>query len=331
MEDIANTAKQMTGNSFEVAKGVWGMKDIFVNFYMIENSSDGSWVLVDAGLKTSGEKIKKMAAKLFGDKKPLCIILTHAHFDHVGSLEALIDEWKVPAYAHYLEIPYLTGKSSYPPPDPTVGGGLMSLASFAYPNSPINIWNKIEILPEDGVLPNLPEWRYLHTPGHAPGHISIFREDDGVLIAGDAFVTTNQESAISVMFQLKKISGPPKYFTYDWAQAKQSVKTLMKLEPEVVATGHGKPMYGKEVRRSLHHLSERFYEIAVPSSGRYVQEPAVANATGVIYVPPSNVNPRKVVIKVLVVTAALSVTCLLLLSKQKKHNKKQQALAYEIW
>ena len=52
---------------FQVAPGVWGMKDIFVNMYMIQDSESGKWVLVDAGLKTSAGKIKKMAADLFGE------------------------------------------------------------------------------------------------------------------------------------------------------------------------------------------------------------------------------------------------------------------------
>ncbi len=81
-------------------------------------------------------------------------------------------------------------------------------------------------------------------PGHAPGHISLFRPRDKVLIAGDAFVTTCQESAFSVMLQTRKLQGPPKYFTYNWTSAERSVKTLAALEPSIVATGHGKVMSG---------------------------------------------------------------------------------------
>jgi glyoxylase-like metal-dependent hydrolase (beta-lactamase superfamily II) len=331
MSTDINVQKKTATNYFSVAPGVWGMKDVFVNIYMILNPFDGSWFLVDAGLKWSAPKIKKMAQQLFGDTKPSAIILTHGHFDHIGSLEKLIEEWNVPVYAHYLEIPYLTGKSSYPPPDPSVGGGMMSWMSWVYPNDPINIWNHVNVLPEDGSLPGLPEWRFLHTPGHAPGHISLYRESDGVLIAGDAFVTTNQQSAFSVMFQIKKVYGPPKYFTYDWSLARQSVKDLMKLEPEIVATGHGKPMQGSEVRRLLHKLSERFYEVAVPSSGRYVNEPAVADATGFIYVPENNINKRSIAIKSLAVIGVAATAFLLLNGKQKKNKKDKEALAYEVW
>lgn len=324
--------QKKTSNFFTVAPGVWGMKDVFVNIYMILNPFDGNWVLVDSGLKWSARKIKKMAQQIFGDDaKPSAIILTHGHFDHTGSLEKLIEEWNVPVYVHYLEVPYLTGKSSYPPADPSVGGGLMSLMAWAYPTTPINILNHINVLPENGGVPGLPEWKFLHTPGHTPGHISLYRESDGVIIAGDAFVTTKAESVISVMFQAKTISGPPKYLTSDWALARQSVIELMNLEPEVVATGHGKPMRGAEVRRLLHNLSEHFYQLAVPSSGRYVDEPAVADATGVVYVPENNINKRSMIIKSLAVIAVTATAFVLLSHKKKKTKKNKEALAYEVW
>src|SRR5436190_1366011 len=167
---------------FDVARGVWGMKDIFVNFYMIENGETNKWVLVDAGLKISYSKIKKMARWLFGERRPEAIILTHGHFDHVGALKKLVEEWNVPVYAHYLEMPYVSGRSHYPPPDPAVGGGLMAYMSFIYPNDPIDLGTHINILPEDGSVPGLKGWKYIHTPGHTPGHISLFREEDKLLI-----------------------------------------------------------------------------------------------------------------------------------------------------
>ncbi|MEO6328462.1 MAG: MBL fold metallo-hydrolase [Ginsengibacter sp.] len=317
---------------FSVAPGVWGIKDVFVNMYMILNPFDGNWVLVDAGLKWSAPKIKKIATQLFGEAgKPSSIILTHGHFDHVGSLRQLAGEWRVPVFAHYLEIPYLTGKSSYPPPDPSVGGGLMSFMSWSYPRSPINISSYVHVLPESGRVPGLPEWKYIHTPGHTPGHISLYREGDNVLIAGDAFVTTQAESALSTIIQHKKLSGPPKYFTYDWILAKESLKKLVSLEPEIASTGHGRPMHGEILRTSLHKLSDHFYELAVPRNGRYINDPAVTNASGVIYTPANNVNTRTFAIKVLAVTAVTAFTCIWLMKKTNKKNKIKKALAYEVW
>lgn len=61
--------------------------------------------------------------------------------------------------------------------------------------------------------------------------------------------------------------------------------TLAKLEPEVVATGHGKPLKGEQMRKMLHNLADNFEELAVPLNGRYTREPAIADSGGVTYIP----------------------------------------------
>ena len=257
---------------FNVAHNVWGKKLGIVNVYMIASSTEfGHWILVDAGIKGYSDEIFTMAEQLFGAHPPAAIILTHGHFDHVGTLKNLLDVWaKVPVYAHKLEIPYLSGRSSYPSPDPTVGGGLMSLLSFTFPTKPIDLGNKLHELSHDGSVPYLSEWQVLFTPGHTPGHISLYREEDKVLIAGDAFVTTKQESAFYAITQLKHLSGPPKYFTPDWISAAQSVRNLANLQPYTAATGHGVPMSGEELDSSLSYLASHFEAIAVPKHGKYV-------------------------------------------------------------
>ncbi|MFP3472505.1 MBL fold metallo-hydrolase, partial [Micrococcus sp. SIMBA_144] len=55
------------------------------------------WVLIDCGMPHSKQAIMDAAEKRFGDnEKPKAIVLTHGHFDHVGSLELLLKEWDVP-------------------------------------------------------------------------------------------------------------------------------------------------------------------------------------------------------------------------------------------
>jgi glyoxylase-like metal-dependent hydrolase (beta-lactamase superfamily II) len=61
----------------------------------------------------------------------------------------------------------------------------MSLLSVFYPKRPINLGNHVQSLPDDGTVPFLTNWQYVNTPGHTPGHISLFRVKDRVLIAGD--------------------------------------------------------------------------------------------------------------------------------------------------
>lgn len=229
------------------------------------------WVLIDAGMPRSAKKIIKEAEERFGTG-PIAIILTHGHFDHVGAIVELIEHWNVPVYAHKLELPYLTGEADYPPADPTVDGGLISEMSPFFPHDGIDLGNRVMPLPADGSVPEMPGWKYIHTPGHTPGHISLFRELDDTLIAGDAFVTVKQESLYKVVMQEQEISGPPKYFTTDWKLAEKSVKKLAALKPYLAVTGHGEPMFGQMLEDSLQVLTEKFKEIAVPEQGRYVHK-----------------------------------------------------------
>ena len=314
-EQTATEEKKIAGNSWLVAPGVWRLKDLFVNVYFIQDHDATGWVMVDTGLKTTADKAKKLVAELFGKSSlPRAIIMTHAHFDHRGSLLELAEEWGVPVYCHHQEKPFLTGRASYPPPDPSVGGGAMALLSFLFPKGPINAQEHLIELPADGTVPELRDWRWIHTPGHTAGHISLFREKDGVLLAGDAFATTMQESLLAVVSQKKWVCGPPKYFTSDWGSAARSVKELSALEPNVIATGHGQAMYGDEARKELHKLSREFWKLGMPAAGRYVNEPALFDADGVpSYIPKS----KGTMLKKVAIAAALF-TIGYLLSRRRK-------------
>lgn len=291
-----------------VAPGVSCLQIVMVNVYLINDPENtaGGWVLIDAGLPGSANRIKRAAEKLYGKgTKPKAIILTHGHFDHVGALQDLLEEWDVPVYAHLLEMPYLTGRSSYPPPDPTVGGGAMAFMSRIYPNKPIDIRRNVQELPHDNTVPYLPDWTFLHTPGHSPGHISLFRDSDNLLIAGDAFVTVKQESMLAVMTQKQEVHGPPAYFTPNWEAAKRSIERLLLLRPKIAATGHGLPMYGEELLEQLQTLFREFDERALPHQGRYVKQAAEADETGVISLPPPVPDPLpKIMVGVGLVTLA---------------------------
>lgn len=232
---------------------------------------DKGWTLVDAGMPRSAKSIIKEAEERFGlHTRPDAILLTHGHFDHVGAIIELVEYWDVPVYAHPLEIPFLTGVKSYPKPDPTVGGGLVARMSPIFPNDAISLGHHIKPLPENGAVPNLPDWQWLHTPGHSPGHVSFFRESDRMLISGDAFITVKQESLYKVLIQDKQLSGPPKYFTTNWDEAWASVKKLQALRPEIAVTGHGLPIYGKELRENLAELAQDFDKLAIPEHGKYL-------------------------------------------------------------
>lgn len=261
-----------TGLKQEILDDLLSVTTQIVNvFFVGDPKHSEDYVLIDAGMPGSAEMIIRTAEERFGtDSKPKAIILTHGHFDHVGALSELIEHWNVPIYAHELEIPYLTGMSNYPPADPTVDGGLVAELSPMFPNHGIDLGNHVGKLPSDGKVPGMYGWHWLHTPGHTPGHISIFRVEDRSLIVGDAFVTVDQESLYKVIFQVTELNGPPAYFTTDWQAAWDSVKRLEALKPNLAVTGHGLPIEGEELSSGLEKLAKEFDRIAIPKRGRYV-------------------------------------------------------------
>lgn len=262
-----------SGKGIEVSSDLYSYTVQIVNIVLVGEPGSEDFVLIDAGMPDSAAEIIGVVESRFGKgSKPKAIILTHGHFDHVGAIIELIEEWQVPVYAHPLELPYLQGETSYPEPDPTVEGGMVAKMSKLFPNEPVQLGQNVQVLPEDGSIPHLPDFRWIHTPGHSPGHISLFREKDGALIAGDAFVTVRQEYLYEVLTQEQEISGPPRYLTTDWVAAKQSVRTLQQLNPTVAITGHGVPMTGEALKSNLTQLAEDFDNMAKPKHGKYVDE-----------------------------------------------------------
>lgn len=285
----------MSESNAEPAAGVALLPLSIVNVYFAgpARAGDRQWVLIDAGLATSAGAIRRAAAARFGaNSRPSAIVLTHGHFDHVGALKTLAAEWDAPVYAHELELPYLTGRSPYPPPDPAVGGGAMAFLSRLYPRGPIDLCNRMRVFPSDGSVPGMPGWRWIHTPGHTAGHVSFFRDANRTLIAGDAFVTQRQESAWAVLTRKPEVRRPPAYYTPDWPSAKASVVALADLRPNVALTGHGVPMRGTTLLRELDALVRDWDRVAVPSHGRYVGRPAVTDRRGVVSVPPPVADPN---------------------------------------
>jgi glyoxylase-like metal-dependent hydrolase (beta-lactamase superfamily II) len=262
------------------------------NVYLID-VPDGGWVLVDAGVPGSGGLIRRAAAMKFGaDEPPRAIILTHAHFDHIGAIHALLNQWPVQVFAHPLELPYLTGRDMLPPLDPTVGGMTANMARI-FPPSGTNIRPFVQPLPPDGQVPHLPMWRWLHTPGHTPGHITLWQAEDRTLLAGDAVTTMNQQRPGMAFSAMPQINGPPTYATSDWDAAERSVRLLADLAPRILAAGHGRPIGGPGVSVGLRELAEHFAEWAVPRHGRYVGAPARFDAaTGeTLALPPAPPDP----------------------------------------
>lgn len=270
----ARASEVRDGPVHEVLPDLAYQRLIIVNaiYYGVHGAPDRAWVLIDAGVTGSSGMIRSAVMERFGkDSRPHAIVITHGHFDHVGALPDLAERWDVPIYAHPQELQFLNGSTAYPPPDPSVGGGLMAALSRFYPRGPVDVSRWLQPLPADGTVPGMPGFRWLHTPGHTIGHVSLWREMDRTLIAGDAFITTDQESAYAVAMQTTEVHGPPMYYTPDWESARLSVQLLAALEPEFVVTGHGRALEGEAMREAVHTLARNFVHIAVPEHGRYVR------------------------------------------------------------
>lgn len=269
-----------------IAPDVGWLPVSFVNVYFLGRPG-GPWTLVDAGLPGRANQILEAAEARFGaGARPKAIVLTHGHFDHAGSALKLATHWQVPIYAHRLELPYLTGESDYPPPDPTVGGAIAFLSRFMPSGArDLRPWIR-ELAPN--VVPGALEWKWLATPGHSAGHIALFREIDRVLIAGDAFATVNMDSWVGLITGKRTLSPGGSPFNCDWNSTHTSLRELVQLRPNVAACGHGSPRSEADLPNRLDLFLQRFH---APQDGRYVRQAARADESGVVSLPPAPFDP----------------------------------------
>ena len=258
----------------EISPDVFYLRLGIANVYFA-GSPGGPWILVDTGTAGHAPQIRYAAESLYGSgARPEAILLTHGHMDHAGSALDLAKLWNTSIYAHPLELPYLTGRSNYPPRDPTVGGLLALMGRFVNIPSIISAdayahWSLASV-------PGLTGWEWHHTPGHSPGHVVFFRRKDGTLLAGDALTTTNLDS-FAALLQIQRLGGPPTPSTPDWIRARESVELLAELRPLTIACGHGVPMSGD---KAVIQLAELATDFPMPPQGRYVREPARMDAIG---------------------------------------------------
>lgn len=259
-EARAEVSQDMVTPMEEITVGVEGLRIVFVNVYGIA-TANGGWILVDTGLPFAAGLVRKWGESRFGGPAS-AIVLTHGHFDHVSGAADLAQAWSIPIYAHPLEFPYLTGEKEYPPPQTGAGGGLMSWLAPLYPRGPVNLSRWLRPLatgPGAEDQTPVPGWEIVHTPGHTPGHVSLFRSSDMTLLVGDAFCTTKPESFFeAALAQIPELHGPPAYFTADPAQASRSIRLLTSLHPRILAPGHGRPLAGAELEEKLPLLAAEY-------------------------------------------------------------------------
>ncbi|MCR4031802.1 MULTISPECIES: MBL fold metallo-hydrolase [Flavobacterium] len=191
-----------------------------INCYLVED------VLIDSGIRTSANKILKSLK----DKSVSQHALTHAHADHQGSSKIICET---------LKIPFLC---SEPEKEFAENGNVIT--EYPNPNHIIskfqkNFWagkgHSVSQTLKEG--DQIGGFTVIETPGHSRGHLSFFREKDGVLIVGDVMTNMN------LLTTKVGLHEPPHLFTSDQEMNRKSILKLALLQPKILCFGHGPVLF----------------------------------------------------------------------------------------
>jgi glyoxylase-like metal-dependent hydrolase (beta-lactamase superfamily II) len=197
----------------------------FLNLTLIMDEQNGN-TLVDAGLPNQTEAISAALVEAgigVGDLRR--IIFTHQDLDHVGSGAALVRQSDARVLAHPADAPYIEGSQRPLKPSPEMLKQRPQMREVLERLEPVGIDEYVE----DGTRLDLAGGtRVISTPGHTPGHISLYVERSKVLIAGDA-LTAERGS----------LHGPNPSMTLEMRTAIQSIRRLADLDIDTIVCYHG--------------------------------------------------------------------------------------------
>lgn len=224
-----------------VAPGVHRLAHAGVNCYLVEDRR--AITVVDAALPATWTYLRKALTVLSrGPSDVAALVLTHAHFDHLGFAKRMVDEWGVPVLAHPEERTIAAHPYRYAHENPRAlyplrhPGGVPILTAmaragaFAVPGieefAPFTAGDRLDV-------PGRPT--VVFTPGHTFGHSALLLEDSGALLVGDALVTLDPYTGFTGP---RIVAGAA---TADSAQALASLQVIADTDADVLLPGHGEP------------------------------------------------------------------------------------------
>jgi len=225
-----------------VAAGIHRIEDAYTNWYLVEG--DDGLTIVDAGVPTSWASLLAALGQLGRRLDEVqALVLTHAHFDHVGFAEHARRELGIPVYVHEDDAPLTRHPWRYDHERPrsayfaTQVRALPIVATMLRHRAfwPPPIKEIVRYGDDGGALPVPGAPRVVRTPGHTVGHCSLHFADRGAVIAGDALVTLDPYTARR---------GPRLVARAATADVERNTRTLDALAAtgaRVVLTGHGEP------------------------------------------------------------------------------------------
>jgi glyoxylase-like metal-dependent hydrolase (beta-lactamase superfamily II) len=204
----------------------------FVNCYLVRESD--SFTLIDTTVPGGAKKIID-AARAIAQEPIARLLLTHAHGDHIGSLDALAAALGQPQVAIGKRDARLLPKK--PAQDRSLDAGEPQCKlKGGFPGA---VTKPTHLLSDGELYGSL---RVVATPGHTPGHMAYFDERDGTLYAGDELFTLGGEVTISG-FGPRRFPFTP-LVTWHRPTAVASARRLLELPIQRYASGHGRIIEG---------------------------------------------------------------------------------------
>lgn len=138
------------------------------NCYVLTNEY-GEGLIIDPG--DEAETVNRVLRE--ANVQPLAILLTHAHLDHIGAVDLLREDWQLPVYIHSNESDWLY--------EPEKNG------SLHFPDFEEIVLKPADVIIEKEQMLTIGHFTFsvFETPGHSPGSLSFYFENDKVIFSGD--------------------------------------------------------------------------------------------------------------------------------------------------